>query len=71
MYVANSLQVQLNPSQNSYQLTSLVLGANLKLQVSAVNEIGESILSASNTVTFANLPSAPASLILTSTAIPS
>ena len=42
----------------------------MKLQVSAVNQIGESKLSASNTVTFANLPSAPASLSLTSNAQP-
>jgi hypothetical protein len=35
-----------------------------------VNQIGESILSASNTVIFANLPLAPASLTLTSTASP-
>ncbi|MFM7797050.1 MAG: hypothetical protein ACKO7N_09840 [Candidatus Nitrosotenuis sp.] len=42
----------------------------MKLQVSAVNQIGESKLSVSNTVTFANLPSAPASLSLTAKANP-
>ena len=65
MYVDNLLQVELVPSVNVYQLTSLTLGQKLKLQVSALNEVGESILSISNTVTFANVPSAPADLTLT------
>jgi hypothetical protein len=44
---------------------------NYKLEVSSVNEVGESLLSPSNTVQFANPPSAPATLTLTSTSAPS
>lgn len=42
----------------------------MKLQVSAVNEIGESILSPANSVVFANVPTAPASLSLKASAYP-
>lgn len=49
-------------------MTGLTLGSSYKLQVSALNEIGESMLSASNTIVFANVPDAPASLTLTPTA---
>jgi hypothetical protein len=68
LYVDNTVEVELDPSINFYQLTGLTLGSTLKLQVSAVNEIGESILSKSNSVIFANIPSAPSSLTLTPTA---
>lgn len=37
------------------------------MQVSSVNEVGESLLSEANTVLFSNVPNAPASLTLTST----
>jgi hypothetical protein len=58
------VEIELDPSLNSHQLTDLTLGQSLKLQVSAVNEVGESILSISKTVMFANVPSEPATLQL-------
>ena len=68
LYVDNTVEVELNPTLNWYQMTGLTLGAAYKLQVSALNEIGESTLSQSNTVTFANVPDPPASLTLTANA---
>jgi hypothetical protein len=70
LYVDNSLQVELDPSVNVYQLTSLTLGQKLKLQVSALNEVGESILSISSTITFANLPTPPETIKLTASLNP-
>ena len=68
VYVDNAELVELNQSKNFYQMTGLTLGNSYKLQVSALNEIGESTLSTSNTIVFANVPDAPASLTLTPTA---
>jgi hypothetical protein len=65
LYRDNELEVELNPSLNYYQIGSLDLGANLKLQVTAVNEIGESQRSTSNAIIFANVPAKPNSLVLT------
>jgi hypothetical protein len=62
LWVDNALLIEQDPTLNFYQLTGLTLGQTLKLQVSAVNQVGESILSTSNTVIFANKPSAPATL---------
>jgi hypothetical protein len=72
LYVDNGLHTAgIDPSKNTLQLTGLTLGTEYKLRVSAVNEVGESSLSPSARVPFANRPSAPASLALTSTAAPS
>lgn len=49
-------------------MASLTLGTSYKVQVSALNEIGESALSPANTIIFANVPDAPATLTLTPTA---
>ena len=49
-------------------MTGLTLGNQYKLQISALNEIGESALSTSSMIVFANVPDAPASLQLTPTA---
>ena len=65
MYVDNSVEVQLDPSLNGYQLTNLTLGSTLKVQVSAVNEVGESKLSMARTIMFANVPRQPETLQLT------
>ena len=46
----------------------MTLGAVLKAQVSALNEVGESLLSPSSMLTFANVPDAPASLTLSPSA---
>ena len=64
LYVDNNLLVQLDPSLNYYKLSGLVLGSTYKLQVSAVNEIGEGLISRANSVLFANVPTAPDSLTL-------
>ena len=55
---------------NTYYLTGLSYG-NYKLEVSSANKVGESLLSFSNTVQFANVPSALATSFLTSTSSPS
>ena len=52
-------------------MTSLTLGVQYKIQASSVNEVGESELSPAARVTFANRPSAPASLTLSATKEPS
>lgn len=65
VYVDNSELVELNQSLNYYQMTGLTLGTSYKVQVSALNEIGESALSPSNMIVFANLPDEPDSLTLT------
>ena len=52
-------------------MTGLTLGTSYKVQVSSVNLVGESLLSSANTILFANPPSSPASLTLTSDATPS
>ena len=64
LYVDGAELVELNQSQNYYQVTGLSLGAILKVQVSALNEVDESVLSPSSMLTFANVPDAPASLTL-------
>ena len=51
-------------------MTGLTLGTVYKVQVSSLNEIGESALSPSNMIIFANLPEAPLSLSLTPTDSP-
>jgi len=70
LYVDNVEEVELDPSINWYQLSGLELGTTYKLQVTALNEIGESLLSASNSVVFANVPDAPDSLTLTASINP-
>jgi len=45
-------------------MTGLTLGSTYKLQVTALNEIGESPLSPSSTIVFANVPDAPSTLSL-------
>ena len=71
VYVDNALWAELDPSKNTLQLTGLVLGTQYKVQASTVNEVGESALSPSARIPFANRPSAPASLALASSALPS
>lgn len=60
LYIDNSLEVKLDQSLNFYQLSSLTFGRELKVKVSAVNEVGEGPLSKSNSIVFANVPSSPA-----------
>ena len=69
LYVDNTPLVELNPSLNWYQLTGLDLGTPYKLQVSVRNEIGESELSPSDTIVFANVPSEPTTIALTADAV--
>lgn len=64
LYLDDTELVSLNPSLNYYTLNSLTLGQKLKLQVSAHNNVGESILSKSNSITFANVPSEPQQVTL-------
>ena len=71
VYVDNNFWADLDPSKNTLQLTGLLLGTQYKVQVSSLNEVGESALSPSARITFANRPAPPASLALTSTALPS
>ena len=70
IYSNNALVATVQPNLLSYQLTGLTSGSSYKLEVSSVNEVGESAHSDSNTILFANVPSTPASLTLTSTAKP-
>jgi hypothetical protein len=70
IYVNNVLTDTVDPSEYTYQLTGLTLGSTYKIEVSSDNEIGESALSDANTVLFANVPSAPTSMTLTSTKKP-
>jgi hypothetical protein len=56
--------IELNPSLNYYKLSGLTLGATLKVEVSTLNEIGESDKSKSVSLIFANVPSAPQTLTL-------
>jgi hypothetical protein len=66
LYVNNALyDGAIEANQNFYILTGLSLGTSYKLQVSSTNEVGESALSEANTILFANVPSSPASLVLT------
>ena len=67
VYTDGTELIELNQSQNQYQMTGLTLGQVLKTQVSALNEIGESNLSPSRMLVFANLPDKPASITLTPT----
>ena len=71
VYVDNNLWEELDPSKNTLQLTGLDLGTQYKVQVTSVNEVGESLPSPSARFTFANRPSPPATLTLTSSALPS
>ena len=54
-------------STTTYTLVGLTLGNSYKLEVTATNEIGESTKSTSLALQFANVPSSPTSLVLTST----
>jgi uncharacterized linocin/CFP29 family protein len=45
-------------------MSGLTLGDSYKIQVSSINEQGESDLSESNTILFANVPSEPATISL-------
>lgn len=67
LYVDNQELIELNQSVNFFQMTGLTLGNSYKVQVTAINEIGESDFSPANTVVFANVPDAPAQLTLTPT----
>jgi len=49
----------------------LTLGTTYKIEVTSENAVGESLLSPSTNVLFANAPSSPATLVLTSSALPS
>ena len=67
LYVNNALlDPNVEATEKTYLLTSLTLGSSYKIQISSVNEIGESAKSESNTILFSNVPSAPASLTLAS-----
>lgn len=70
IYSNNAVVSTILPNLLTYQLTGLTLGTTYKLQVSSVNAVGESAISDANTVLFANVPSAPATLTLTSSATP-
>ena len=54
-------------STTLYTFTGLTLGTTYKVQISAKNPIGESSKSAAYSLLFANVPSAPTNLVLTST----
>lgn len=71
VYVDNNLWESLDPSKNTLLLTGLVLGTQYKVQVTSVNEVGESQPSPSARILFANRPTPPTSLTLTSSALPS
>lgn len=71
IYVDNNALATVDASKNTYQMTSLTQGQDYKIRISSTNEIGESALSLSARITFANRPSSPATLTLTSTKTPS
>lgn len=67
IYVNNALlDGNVDETKKSYQLTSLTFGNSYKIQISSVNEVGESLKSDSITILFSNVPSSPASLTLSS-----
>ena len=67
IYVNNALlDGDVEATEKTYLMTSLTLGTTYKIQISSVNEVGESAKSESNTILFSNVPSAPASLVLAS-----
>lgn len=67
VYVDNSVFSTLDPAENNVVLTGLTLGTTYKVQVSSVNQVGESPLSDALTILFANIPSMPATVSLTAT----
>ena len=68
LYVDNTLYVTVTgTATTTAAVSSLTLGTTYKIQVSAVNSVGESALSAIYYLLFANVPSVPTSLTLTST----
>lgn len=71
LYKDNNLYGEVDASKNLLQVTGLTLGAQYKFQVTATNEVGESLHSPSIRVTFANRPDPPASLTLSATSQPS
>lgn len=67
LYVNNALlDGSVEATQKYYVLTTLTLGTQYKIQISAVNEVGESEKSEANTILFANVPAPPTSLTLAS-----
>lgn len=70
VYSNNVVVATLQPTLTTNQLITLTQGTTYKIQVSSVNEVGESALSDAITVLFANVPTAPVSLTLTSTSLP-
>lgn len=75
IWLDNNVVATLEASKNTYEIktsehATLTLGKALKVQISSVNEVGESALSPSARLTFAYRPSDPASLTLTSTSQP-
>jgi len=69
VYKDNSADRSLLPlGPHEFTLSGLVEGTSYKIQISSVNSVGESLLSDALIFTFANTPSAPQNLVLTSTA---
>jgi hypothetical protein len=52
------------------QITGLTLGVTYKIEVSSTNDVGESSLSDITSVVFANVPSSPQTLTMTTTSQP-
>ncbi len=61
----------MSPTEHIYQIPALTTGTIYKIEVSSVNAVGESALSLSSNILFANTPTAPATLTLTSDSLPS
>lgn len=59
VYINNDPPKVLNQSINTYAITDLTVGETLKVQISAVNEVGEGPKSVASSLLFANVPSAP------------
>jgi hypothetical protein len=70
VYRDNANYATIDASQNIAVITG-VLGTEYKMQISATNEVGESLKSPSARITFANRPDPPASLTLSSNTTPS
>jgi hypothetical protein len=56
LYKDNNLHGHVDASKNEVQVTGLTLGAIHKFQVTATNQVGESLRSPSIRVIFANKP---------------
>jgi len=57
LYVNNAvLDGLVAATEKTYLMTSLILGTSYKIQISSVNEVGESAKSDANTILFSNVP---------------